>query len=71
MENIGPFKIECTEPYPVWITLEYENKELRFSHYDLPYLEFAIQQLKAAAAQKLIRARNGKKDDLLALGIFQ
>lgn len=42
---VGPFTVEITGPYPVWITITYNDKQIyHIRHTELRDLEYAIQR---------------------------
>lgn len=50
----GDFSVDVWQGgAPVWIHVRHNGNELRFSHSQLPFLEFAIKQAKKAAKDAL------------------
>lgn len=42
--QIGPFTVEYSDPYPVWISVKTDQGEIRFSHKELRDLQYAVNR---------------------------
>lgn len=59
--KIGSFEIYVSDPHPCWVSIKYGDKEFRLHHAELRALEFAVQEAKRWAKNKL---PNNYKDEV-------
>lgn len=53
-KNVGKFKIQGSEPWPVWCSLEDDRgNEIKFTHEELNDLIYGLTELKKYAKQEL------------------
>lgn len=54
MQSAGLFKITVSDPYPCWVTLTYDGKEVaRFHHGEIMDLAYVAERARKEAIRKL------------------
>ncbi len=51
--KVGEFDVYVADPYPSWISLSYNGKELRFHHAEIADLIYAMFQAQRIARKNL------------------